>query len=97
MYPELARGSCHLSLRVPRSKTTTTVPMLTQNVLPLSRSERLRIPAVRGDAVQETAVPEGDVAVDDIVAVGAAPAAALVLADCAHPAVTATPITAAAA
>nr|MDQ2815961.1 hypothetical protein [Actinomycetota bacterium] len=89
-------------------------PVVTQNVLPLSRSERLRIPAVGSDAAQETEEPDGAVevdgavgvddavAVDGVVAVGvlavdAAPAAAPVLADWAHPAVTTTPITAATA
>ncbi|MDQ2815487.1 MAG: hypothetical protein M3Z75_27485, partial [Actinomycetota bacterium] len=66
-YPELARGGCHLSLSVPRSKTTTMVPVVTQNVLPLSRSERLRIPAVGSDAAQETEEPDGAVEVDGAV------------------------------
>jgi hypothetical protein len=100
--PELERGGCHLSLSVPRSKITTTVPVVTQNVLPLSFSERLRAPAVKGDAVQAKAVPDGDTAIDGAVAtravaLDAPPAAGLVLAACAHPAVASTLITAAAA
>jgi len=100
--PELTRGGCHLSLTVPRSKTRTTVPVVTQNVLPLSGAERFRAPVAGSDAGQAGAVPEGDVAADGVgatraVTLDAAPAAGLVVAACAHPAVASTPITVAAA
>jgi hypothetical protein len=99
--PELTRGGCHLSLGVPRSKTRTTLPVVTQNVLPLSCAERFRAPAAGSDAGQAGAVPDGDVAADGVgataVTLDAAPAAGLVVAACAHPAVASTPITVAAA
>jgi len=66
--PELDRNDCHFSLVVPCSRTTSTVPGVTQNVLPLSALVRLRVRVARCAAGQDIVAPDGAVA-DGVAAV----------------------------